>query len=206
MTAPDWYDQLPSARTLWRALRTPVFDPGDYAYPEVVAATVGLLDAHYRHEAAVCQLTGIAQCGGHIEEDERRVVTDFFAAASRDIAALITRVDTFTHHRVLALGVDDCSAALYPCGLGTVLARHARRCGDGAAGHGPTARGMGWYVVTGHDAGWALAAARIGTLVPDSTVLTVLAEEASAYNRLVERVLAGQVRLPAPTRADRTPR
>ncbi|MEV0027870.1 hypothetical protein [Nocardia sp. NPDC050793] len=178
MTQPDWYEQLPSARTLWRALRTPVFDPSDYPHPEMVAAAVGLLDAHYRHKAAVDQLTRITQSSTQIEEGEWRVVSDFFAEASRDIAALIARVDTFAHHRVLALGLDSSLAAMHPCGLGTVLTRHIRR--------------------------WALATAQTGTLIPSSTALTILVEEASGYNRLVEQVITGQVHLPAPARTART--
>ncbi|MEU2258144.1 hypothetical protein ABZ540_33785 [Nocardia xishanensis] len=81
-------------RTLWRALRMPVFDPGDYAHTEILDAAVGLLGAHYRHKAAVGQLTRISQPDTEIQQGEWRVVSDFFAEASRDIATLIARVDT----------------------------------------------------------------------------------------------------------------
>ncbi|WP_068056280.1 hypothetical protein [Nocardia xishanensis] len=169
---PDWHDQLPSARVLWRALRTPVFDPSDYAHPQVVAAAVGLLDAHHRHDTALGQLTRMSQASTEFGNGEWRVVTDFFADASRDIRALIARVDTVVHHQVLALGIDFSEAAVHPCGIGTVLSRHTRR--------------------------WALATADNGELVPSSTALGILVEEARVYNRLVKQVITGRVRLPAP--------
>ncbi|WP_435593547.1 hypothetical protein [Nocardia sp. bgisy118] len=165
-------------RTLWRALRTPVFDPSHYTHPQVVAAAVGLLDAHYRHNAALGQLTRMSQASTEFGEGEWRVVTDFFADASRDIRALIACVDIVVHHRVLALGIDCSQAAVHPCGIGTVLSRHIRR--------------------------WASATADNGEMVPSSTALGILVDQARVYNRLVERVITGQVRLPVPAHQART--
>ncbi|MGY5309172.1 hypothetical protein [Nocardia gipuzkoensis] len=163
MSQFDWYAGIPSARTMWRALRTPVFDPADYAHPEVVTATVGLLHAHHRHLTALGQIETLIECTA--DRPEWRVAADVLVRATRDIQGLIARIDHRVHDVLSDHAMDSSDAHSQPRELGAILSRHTRY--------------------------WASEVTADRDFLPSSDTANTLIEQAAACNRLAARVVTG---------------
>ncbi|WP_067470553.1 hypothetical protein [Nocardia amamiensis] len=116
-----WYASIPSTRTVWRALRTPVFDPADYAHPEIVTATVGLLHAHHRHLNALGQIETLIE--RKADRPAWRVAADVLV---RDIQTLIAHIDHHVHDVLSNHAMDSSHDRPQPHGLGAMLSRHTR--------------------------------------------------------------------------------
>ncbi|MFI9410106.1 hypothetical protein [Nocardia gamkensis] len=169
MTRPDWYISIPSARTVWRALRAPVFDPGDYAHPEILTAAVGLLLAHQQ------QLTVFRQIETLIERRAARpdwaVAGEDFAQTTREIHELMARIDLHVHD-LIEHAIDSAHARAHPHGLGEALSRHTRF--------------------------WARAVTADRDFLPSTVAANELIDQAQDYNHLVARIVSGRVHLPHP--------
>ncbi|MDE1675202.1 hypothetical protein [Nocardia gipuzkoensis] len=170
MSRPGWYASIPSARTVWRALRTPAFDPNDYAHPEILTATVELLRAHQR------QLTTFGQVEAMIERraawPDWPVAADDFTQATREIQQLMARIDHHVHDLLVTHGLDCSRARPHPRGLGETLSHHTRY--------------------------WAREMTADRDFIPHLVAANVLTEQAWEYNRLIERIVTGRVHLPRP--------
>ncbi|MGY1937692.1 hypothetical protein [Nocardia gipuzkoensis] len=168
MSRPDWYLTIPSARTVWRALRAPAFDPSDYAHPEILTATVGILHAHQR------QLASFGQIETLIERMAARpdwaVAGEDFARTTREIHELMARIDLHVHDLLIEHAIDFTHARPHPHGLGEALSRHIRS--------------------------WAREMTADRDFVPTSVAAHALIEQAHDYNRLVGRIVSGRVHLP----------
>ncbi|MBF6339781.1 hypothetical protein IU450_28400 [Nocardia abscessus] len=172
MTQLDWYASIPSARTVWRALRARVFDRADYAHPEIVTATVGLLPAHHRQLNALGQIAALIGCKA--ARPEWRVAADVLVRATRDIQGLIARIDHRVHDALGDQALDSSHACPQPHGLGAMLSRHTRY--------------------------WASEVTADRDFRPSSDAANTLIEQAAAYNRLAARIVTGPANIPWATR------
>ncbi|MGW5218764.1 hypothetical protein ACWEQA_12940 [Nocardia sp. NPDC004085] len=170
MSHPDWYVSIPSARTVWRALRTPAFDPGNYAHPEILTATVALLHAHQRQLASFRQIETLISTKA--AQPDWAVAGKDFAQVTREIHQSMARIDLHVHDLLIEHAIDFAHARPHPHGLGEALSRHTR-C-------------------------WAREMTADPDFIPTSVAANALIEQAHDYNRLVARIVSGRVHLPHP--------